>query len=127
MHRTAPENVAHLDVKIGGLCWLYFHQMILLSIGENCPNKLTDAYRTMQPKQHNTDDQSEYVFLSDPLQLSTQKSLSFPAKAASRLAEQRSSRYDDALFALEDAELKMHKLASIMGMLPEDGNLPTAA
>jgi hypothetical protein len=81
----------------------------------------------MNPYAHTNTNTNEYVILSDPLQLSKQVSLPFPAKAASRLAEQRSSRYDDMLFALEDAEMKIHKLASIMGMLPDDGDLPSAA
>jgi hypothetical protein len=67
------------------------------------------------------------VILSDPLNLSTRESLPFPTKAASRLAEQRSTRYDDMFFAVEDAESKIRELASIMGMLPNDGNLPFAA
>ena len=67
------------------------------------------------------------MILSDPLNLSTRVSLPFPAKAASRLAEQRSTRYDDMFFAVEDAESRIRELASIMGMLPNDDDLPFAA
>tara|TARA_B100000959_G_C14977125_1_gene621965 strand:- start:2123 stop:2368 length:246 start_codon:yes stop_codon:yes gene_type:complete len=81
----------------------------------------------MHPEIHNSNNQSEYAFLADPLQLSKQESLPFPTKAASRLAEQRSGRYDDMLVALEGAELKIRELASVMGMLSNDDDLPTAA
>ena len=67
------------------------------------------------------------MILSDPLNLSTRESLPFPIKAASRLAEQRSTRYDDMFFAVEDAESRIRELASIMGMLPNDDDLPFAA
>jgi hypothetical protein len=78
-------------------------------------------------KPTNTDSTHGYVILSDPLNLSTRVSLPFPAKAASRLAEQRSTRYDDMFFAVEDAESRIRELASIMGMLPNDDDLPFAA
>lgn len=77
--------------------------------------------------QTNTDNTNGYVILSDPLKLSTRDTLPFPTKAASRLAEQRSSRYDDMFFTLEDAEVRIRELASIMGMLPNDDDLPSAA
>ena len=78
-------------------------------------------------KQTNADNTNGYVILSDPLNLSTRDSLPFPTKAASRLAEQRSTRYDDMFFAVEDAESRIRELASIMGMLPNDDDLPFAA
>jgi hypothetical protein len=78
-------------------------------------------------KPTNTDSTHGYVILSDPLNLSTRESLPFPIKAASRLAEQRSTRYDDMFFAVEDAESRIRELASIMGMLPNDDDLPFAA
>ena len=78
-------------------------------------------------KPTNTDSTNGYVILSDPLNLSTRESLPFPIKAASRLAEQRSTRYDDMFFAVEDAESRIRELASIMGMLPNDDDLPFAA
>jgi hypothetical protein len=81
----------------------------------------------MQTSPDNNSANTGYAFLSDPLQLSSKDSLPFPEKAASRLAEQRSSRYDEVFFALEDADLKIRELASIMGMLPNDDDLPTAA
>ena len=78
-------------------------------------------------KQTNADSTNGYVILSDPLNLSTRESLPFPIKAASRLAEQRSARYDDMFFAVEDAESRIRELASIMGMLPNDDDVPFAA
>ena len=71
--------------------------------------------------------ESGYVILADPLHLSTKTTLPFPQKAASRLAEQRSSRYDGFLEGIEDAQFRMQALASIMGMLPNDDDLPFAA
>ncbi len=81
----------------------------------------------MNPELNNANNQSGYVILSDPLQLSTRESLPFPTNAASRLAEQRSSRYGNMLFTLEDAELKIRELASVMGMLPNNDDMPGAA
>ena len=65
--------------------------------------------------------------IPDPLQLSSEKTLAFPAKAASTLASLRSQRYDSSLVTLEDAELRLRNLASIMGMIPWDGEQPHAA
>jgi hypothetical protein len=65
--------------------------------------------------------------VTDPLQLSPEETLAFPAKAASTLASLRSQRYDSSLVTLEDAELRLRNLASIMGMIPWDGEQPHAA
>ena len=79
------------------------------------------------PETNHETSESGYIILSDPLHLSTAESLPFPTLAASRLAEQRSSRYDEVFFAVEDAEIRIRELASVMGMLPSDDDLPTAA
>lgn len=63
-----------------------------------------------------------YVFITDPLQLSKEESLPFPAHAAARLAEQRSKRYDEVFLALEDVEKQLRAAASIMGMIPESND-----
>ena len=52
----------------------------------------------------------------DPIRLSNRLSLPFPADAASQLSAQRSKRYDDFVFALDEAEIRLRELASIMGM-----------
>jgi hypothetical protein len=64
---------------------------------------------------------------SDPLQFSNRLSLPFPINAASRLGTERSKRYDDFIFALDEAEYRIREFASIMGMWSTDDDSPTAA
>lgn len=63
----------------------------------------------------------------DPIRLSNRLSLPFPVDAASQLSAQRSKRYDDFVFALEEAEIRLRELASIMGMGVIDDDPPAAA
>jgi hypothetical protein len=63
----------------------------------------------------------------DPIRLSNRLSLPFPTDAASRLAAERSKRYDDFFFTLDEAEIRLRELASIMGMWTIDDDTPTAA
>lgn len=63
----------------------------------------------------------------DPLQLSLRTTLPFPTEAASRLGSERSSRYDNVIFSMDEAELRIREFASIMGMLTVDDDTPTAA
>tara|TARA_B100001964_G_C13761101_1_gene391776 strand:- start:175 stop:426 length:252 start_codon:yes stop_codon:yes gene_type:complete len=63
----------------------------------------------------------------DPIRLSNRLSLPFPAHGASRLGAQRSKRYDDFFFTLDEAEMRLRELASIMGMWSIDDDTPTAA
>ena len=65
--------------------------------------------------------------IDDPLQLSLRSSLPFPSEAASRLGSERSSRYDNTIFTLDEAELRIREFASIMGMLNIDDDTPSAA
>ena len=51
----------------------------------------------------------------------------FPANAAKTLANLRSKRYDSEFISLDDAEIRLRNLASIMGMIPWDGDQPDAA
>lgn len=64
---------------------------------------------------------------SDPLRRSTKSTFLFPAIAAARLIEQRKGRYDDLSEPIEDVELRLRTLASIMGMLPTNDESPSAA
>ena len=63
---------------------------------------------------------------SDPLRRSTKSTFLFPAIAAARLVEQRKGRYDDLSEPIEDVELRLRTLASIMGMLPTNDESPSA-
>ena len=63
----------------------------------------------------------------DPIRLSNRLSLPFPVDGASQLGAQRSNRYDDFFFTLDDAEFRLRELASIMGMWSIDDDTPTAA
>lgn len=67
-----------------------------------------------------------YIIITDPLQLSPRSSLEFPAIAAARLAHNRGERYDNSFLVGKDAEQHVHRLASIMGMIP-DSDYPSAA
>ena len=64
---------------------------------------------------------------TDPLRRSTKSTFLFPAIAAARLAEQRKGRYDDFSESVEEVELRLRTLASIMGMLPTNDESPSAA
>ena len=64
---------------------------------------------------------------SDPLRRSTKSTFLFPAIAAARLIEQRKGRYDDLSESVEEIELRLRTLASIMGMLPTNDESPYAA
>jgi hypothetical protein len=64
---------------------------------------------------------------SDPLRRSTKSTFLFPAIAAARLIEQRKGRYDDLSESVEEIELRLRTLASIMGMLPTNDESPSAA
>ncbi|MBC8201515.1 MAG: hypothetical protein H8E86_05655 [Planctomycetes bacterium] len=81
----------------------------------------------MYPVTNNEIVESAYVILADPLRLSAKTALPFPQRAASRLAQQRSKRYDEILDSNEDVQERVQRLASIMGMLPNDDDLPSAA
>jgi hypothetical protein len=87
----------------------------------------SDVLHAMYPIINNEITESGYIILADPLRLSTKTTLPFPQQAASRLAEQRSTRYDEILEDVEDAQKRVQRLASIMGMLPSDDDLPSAA
>jgi len=63
---------------------------------------------------------------SDPLRRSTKSTFLFPATAAARLIEQRKGRYDDLSESVEEIELRLRTLASIMGMLPTNDESPSA-
>jgi hypothetical protein len=63
----------------------------------------------------------------DPIRYSNRLSLPFPTGAASQLAAERSKRYDDFFFALDEAEFRLRELASIMGMWSIQDDEPTAA
>lgn len=63
----------------------------------------------------------------DPIRSSNRLSLPFPVDGASQLGAQRSKRYDDFFFALDEAEIRLRELASIMGMWSIDDDTPTAA
>jgi len=63
---------------------------------------------------------------SDPLRRSTKSTFLFPAIAAARLIEQRKGRYDDLSESVEEIELRLRTLASIMGMLPTNDESPSA-
>lgn len=53
--------------------------------------------------------------------------LPFPIQAATRLAEQRSKRYDDMLLSTDDTQSRLREFASIMGLLAPEDDIPTAA
>ena len=91
------------------------------------PTKSSDVLHVMYTVINNETVESGYVILADPLRLSAKTSLSFPQHAASRLAEQRSTRYDEVLECVEDAQERVQRFAAIMGMLPNDDDLPSAA
>ena len=63
----------------------------------------------------------------DPLRFSNPPSLPFPVDAASRLASERSKRYDDLFLTIDETELRLRELASIMGMFMIDDDTPSAA
>jgi len=63
----------------------------------------------------------------DSLMFSDNGPLPFPTQAASRLAEQRSKRYDDMLLSTEDTQSRLREFASIMGLLAPEDDIPTAA
>ena len=63
----------------------------------------------------------------DPIRYSNRLSLPFPTDAASLLADERSKRYDDFFFTLDEAEFRLRELASIMGMWSIDDDTPFAA
>mgnify|MGYP001028422453 FL=1 len=63
----------------------------------------------------------------DPIRLSNRLSLPFPVDTASQLSAQRSKRYDDFVFTLEEAEIRLRELASIMGLGLFEDDPPTAA
>jgi len=64
---------------------------------------------------------------TDPLRRSTKSTFLFPAKAAARIIEQRNGRYDDLAESIEEVELRLRTLASIMGMFPTNDDTPSAA
>ena len=103
--------------------------MPLTHLKENLLASLADAYCAMNLHRHNEVQHNGYIIITDPLQLSPRTSLQFPKKAATRLAQKRSERYeryDNSLLIQENAEQHVHRLASIMGMLPPN-DLPSAA
>ena len=63
----------------------------------------------------------------DPLRNSLRDSLPFPIDAASRLGAERGKRYDDLFCSIEEAEMRLRELASIMGLLSIEDDTPTAA
>jgi hypothetical protein len=63
----------------------------------------------------------------DPIRYSNRLSLPFPTDAASQLAYERSKRYDDFFFTLDEAEFRLRELASIMGMWSIEDDTPFAA
>ena len=77
----------------------------------------------MNSTPYNTDVSNEEV----PLSLSERNTLPFPSYAASRLAEQRSSRYDEIPVSIDVAQQRLRELASIMGMMIPDDDMPSAA
>ena len=64
---------------------------------------------------------------SDPLRQSNKSILKFPTEAATRLSEQRKDRYDDFAESIEEVELRLRVLASIMGLYPTNDGHPSAA
>lgn len=63
----------------------------------------------------------------DPIRYSNRLSLPFPIDGAAQLAAERSKRYDDFFFALDEAEFRLRELASIMGMWAVEDDTPSAA
>ncbi len=63
----------------------------------------------------------------DPLRLSSKVTLPFPANAASKLNSERSKRYDNLLLTIDEPEMRIRELASIMGMWIVDDDTPGAA
>lgn len=65
--------------------------------------------------------------VSDPLRQSSENNLQFPTEAAARLSEQRKERYDDLAESIDEVELRLRVLASIMGLYPTNDETPSAA
>ena len=63
----------------------------------------------------------------DPLLSSDKTTLPFNVNADSRLSTQRNVRYDALILAGDEAELRLREIASIMGIVTDDDDFPTAA
>lgn len=100
--------------------------MALARLKRNLTASVVDANCAMNLHRNIEVQHNGYIIITDPLQLSPRDTLQFPDFAAARLAQNRSERYDNSLLVREDAEQHLHRLASIMGMLPHD-DLPSAA
>ena len=85
-----------------------------------------DDKRQCSPIGSPFDCKRQYVYC-DSLMFSDHGPLPFPTQAASRLAEQRSKRYDDMLLSTEDTQSRLREFASIMGLLAPEDDIPTAA
>ncbi len=64
---------------------------------------------------------------SGHIKLEGDRSLPFPTRAAMKLSEERSSRYDEVEGALEEAELRIREYASMMGLIALHDDPPNAA
>ena len=71
--------------------------------------------------------EKEAVTHLDPLHQSTNSTFLFPQKAAAYLAEQKKRRYDKLPESVEEVELRLRKLASIMGLLSTNDETSSAA
>lgn len=92
----------------------------LTPVKGNLSDLVVDGYCAMNLQRHNNLKHNGYVIITDPLQLSPNELLDFPRLAANTLAQKRSERYDNTLLSLDDAEEHFSRLASIMGMFPDD-------
>ena len=99
----------------------------LLLPEQNTQSNHSDGIYVTHASNFNGMNHNGYVIITDPLQLSPEESLLFPANAAKTLANLRSKRYDSEFISLDDAEIRLRNLASIMGMIPWDGDQPDAA
>ena len=61
------------------------------------------------------------------MKLEDDRPLPFPTRAAMKLSEERSTRYDEVEGALEEAELRIREYASMMGLLAIHDDPPNAA
>jgi hypothetical protein len=99
----------------------------------NSRPKTADARSVMKPSTPNDTDRSAHPFgrgcfpHADPLRQSSRCTLPFPAEAAASLSEQRKRRYDDLPESVEETQLRLWQLASIMGMFSTNDETPSAA
>jgi len=61
------------------------------------------------------------------VKLEGDRPLPFPTRAARKLSEERSTRYDDVEGAIEEAELRIREYASMMGLIALHDDPPNAA